>query len=95
MQTSPRHIAQPHATAGLSHVGATVPSTTRPELESVSRFAQAMTAASLVSTVALGYHGYKRSGGSLGDAYAWAVTGFFAWPIGLPVALVQGFASPK
>lgn len=88
--TSPRHIAQPHDSSP-AHVGAAAQS----DVSTATRMSQVLTAASLVSTVALGYHGYKRGGGSLGDAYAWAVTGFFAWPIGLPVALVQGFASPK
>lgn len=37
------------------------------------------------------YHGYRRSGGSLGWAVAWAVAARYAWPITAGVAVAQGF----
>lgn len=49
----------------------------------------------LLFTGASAYHGYKRSGGSVGSAVGWAFLGLIAPIITLPVALAQGFAKRK
>lgn len=46
--------------------------------------------ASLASSIANGYHGYKRNNDSLGYGLAWALTG----TLGLGLALEQGYAKP-
>lgn len=42
-----------------------------------------------------GYHGYKRSGGSVGSALGWGLLGGLFPIITVPVALAQGFGKRK
>jgi hypothetical protein len=42
------------------------------------------------SSLLCAYHGYKRNNGSIGWALGWSLTG----PIGLAIALAEGFAKP-
>ena len=51
-------------------------------------------AASLASTIAGAYHGYKRND-SVGWAIVWALLSGPFWPVAVPVMLAQGFGDPK
>jgi len=53
----------------------------------------AMYVAGTASVVALAYHGYKRNQ-SIGWALVWGIVGGAFWPLGLPIALAQGFGKP-
>ena len=55
----------------------------------------AYTAAGLVAAVASGYHGYKRNGGSAGWGLVWGILGFAVPVVTVPVALLEGFATPS
>lgn len=50
--------------------------------------------ASIASTAALAYHGYKRND-SFGWALVWGLFGPLVWPITVPVAFAQGFGKRK
>jgi hypothetical protein len=41
------------------------------------------------------YHGYKRSGGSIGWTLAWGLFGAFLPVLAVPIALAQGFGKPE
>ncbi len=50
--------------------------------------------ASTLGSIALAYHGYKRTR-SVGWAVGWAILGGMFWPIAVPIAVAQGFGKPE
>lgn len=54
----------------------------------------AMYVAGTASVFALAYHGYKRNQ-SIGWALVWGIIGGAFWPLGLPIAVAQGYAKPS
>lgn len=53
----------------------------------------AMYVAGTASVFALAYHGYKRNA-SIGWALVWGILGGAFWPLGVPIAIAQGYGKP-
>ncbi len=49
--------------------------------------------AGTAASAALAYHGYKRNN-SIIWGLAWAIAGGLVWPVGLAIAVAQGFGRP-
>lgn len=82
------------AAAGLGQQTATaVPAATTSASTSISisqPVRTAMYVAGTASVFALAYHGYKRNN-SVGWALVWGILGGAFWPLGVPIAVAQGF----
>lgn len=84
------------AAAGLGQQTTTVPATTTSTGTSISisqPIRTAMYVAGTASVFALAYHGYKRNN-SVGWALVWGILGGAFWPLGVPIAVAQGFGKP-
>lgn len=60
----------------------------------MSPMGTAFLVAGTAASGALAYHGYRRNN-SVGWAVAWFFLGGLFWPVGLGVAMAQGFGKPR
>lgn len=92
MATSPYYTDAP-----FGQVATAAPLATPEQTAMVSQVSTATTVyrfAGAAAAAALAFHGYKRTG-SVGWAIAWALGGGLVWPVGLGIAVAQGFGKPK
>ena len=76
-------------TAPMAPTAPTAPTAMTLSSAPMTLYSMAGTAAS----IALGYHGFRRTW-SIGWALAWALVGGLVWPASLGIAWAQGFGRP-